>query len=85
MSIENTAYRFLQALEDLDVHSPTVSLDEDGEVSFEWYDNGLPSHRVFSVSVGDGVFSYAGMGVHGSAPFDGIPCAVAEKIRSVIL
>jgi len=68
------------------VTAPTVSVDPDGEVSYEWYTS---ASRVLSVSVGaDGMLHYAArVGAsrhHGAEPFLGhFPTVILDLVRKV--
>jgi len=63
---------------------PEVSIDPDGEISFEWF---VAPNRVFSVSIGsDDELTYAGIfgasKTHGTEAFtDEIPKAILDNIR----
>ncbi len=77
------AIRFLKMLP-ATIPIPEISIDPDGEVSFEWYKE---PRRIFSVSVGaHNDLSYAGLfGVndtHGTEYFgDEIPTPILENLR----
>lgn len=70
------------------LHAPEVSVDPDGEISFEWYQ---APRKVFSVSVGpNNELTYAGLfgasKTHGIETFhDEIPRVVLENVQRVIL
>ncbi|MDH3975578.1 MAG: hypothetical protein OEV42_14970 [Deltaproteobacteria bacterium] len=65
---------------------PEVSVDPDGDISFEWY---VRPRRVFSVSIGsDCLLSYAGIiglnKVHGEEFFgDEIPKTITDNIQRI--
>jgi hypothetical protein len=69
-----------------DTLRPEVSVDRDGDISFEWYQS---PQSVFSVSIRrDGILHYAGLfgpnKSHGSEVLDrGIPDPIAHGIRRV--
>jgi hypothetical protein len=70
------------------LRSPEVSVDPDGEISFEWYQ---APRKVFSVSVGpNNELTYAGLfgasKTHGTETFhDEIPRVVLENVRRVAI
>ena len=70
-----------------DTMRPEISVDRDGDISFEWHQS---PYSVFSVSVRrDGILHYAGLfgpnKSHGSEVFDrGIPDPISQGIRRVM-
>jgi hypothetical protein len=77
------AFRLLKILPST-FQSPELSVDPDGEVSFEWH---LEPRRVFSISVGPyGELSYAGLfgrsDAHGTEYFgDELPKPIVENLN----
>lgn len=67
-----------------DVEAPEISVDRDGDISFEW---DFDARRTFSVSVSrDGIIHFAGLfgtgRIHGSEVLAwGIPTVIAQYIR----
>jgi hypothetical protein len=76
------AFRFLRTLPST-LQTPDLSVDPDGEISFEWY---LEPRRVFSISVGPhGELSYAGLfgrsDAHGTEYFgDELPKPIMDNL-----
>jgi len=76
------AFRFLRTLPST-LRTPDLSVDPDGEISFEWY---LEPRSVFSISVGPhGELSYAGLfgrsDAHGTEYFgDELPKPIMDNL-----
>jgi hypothetical protein len=82
----NQAFRLLRTLPST-LRTPELSVDPDGEISFEWY---LEPRRVFSISVGpNGELSYAGLfgrsDAHGTEYFgDELPKAIMDNLSRLL-
>jgi hypothetical protein len=80
------AWEFIDVLPS-DVSTPEVSVDPDGEISFDWF---AAPRRQFSISIGTkGVLSYAGLfgsdKVSGSERFRGpLPRTLLDHIKRVV-
>ncbi len=77
------AYQLLKILPSAPI-APELSVDPDGEISFEWY---LAPRRVFSISIGPhGEVSYAGLfgrsDTHGTEYFgDELPRPIVDNLN----
>jgi hypothetical protein len=77
------AFRLLRTLP-ATFRSPELSVDPDGEISFEWY---MEPRRVFSISIGPhGELSYAGLfgrsDAHGTEYFgDELPKPIVDNLN----
>lgn len=77
--------RFVQYLPN-SIPSPEVTIEPDGEIAFEWFNN---KRRVFSISIGrNGELTYAGLfgynKAHGTEFFgDELPKTILESIQKV--
>lgn len=80
------ANRFIEALPKINFPFPSITVDPDGEITFEWINK---TRKIFSVSIGhDGTLTYAGIfgtsKTHGTEDFeDAIPKTILDNIKRV--